>query len=361
MANKRVGILTFHDVRNYGAALQAYALMAKVKEMYPDTEIINYQNDYIHNDLYLWRLENKSLKGLITAVFRLAFRFKKKIAFDMYIKKNIYLSSRCTSEDIESKAREYDIVIVGSDQVWNTELTDHDSRYFLDFVKDDKLKYSYAASFGDQKVILGQDEIELIKRFDMITLREDLMKDEIRCITNSAPEICCDPCLLLDLESWKKQVSNKVNKKRYIFLFLVKDSERPVAYANKLAAEKNLKIVTNKNDIKFLLHCDPCDFLAWILNAEYIVTDSFHCTVFSVLFHKQFISQTYTDDGNERSRVKGILRNLDLESRALENENLCVDSKPDWDKVDENIGRIRMQSWNFFKERLIAEGSKNEN
>lgn len=350
MVNKKAGIITFHSSRNYGAVLQTYALQTKMKEYCSDVEIIDYQNKKIEDSLKLWAQNGKSVKSFIKAMLGFVFRYKKKLAFNAF-KKYLNLSSLSDEEIINNN--EYEILITGSDQVWNTEITDDDMHYYLDFAKSNQFKMAYAASFGDKKKTLSQKEAELIKKFDKITLREDLMLKDISNLNSNTPEICCDPCLLLNAEEWKQIKSERAKKQPFVFLFMIKDSQQLREYAQKLAKEKNIKLISNKNDINFFFHCTPNDFLSWIYNAEYVVTNSFHGTVFSLQFHKQFVSQIYDDNGNEKRRISELLSGLGCAERAVSSENLNVDEALDWSEIDRKIDDMRNRSVDIIKKTLL--------
>jgi hypothetical protein len=126
-----------------------------------------------------------------------------------------------------------------------------------------------------------------------------------------------------------------------------------IQYAQNFAAEKNLVLVSNRDSMTFLSKCSPNDFLSWILNAEYVLTNSFHGTVFSILFEKQFLSQVINNDGSERSRIVNLLKQCGLEKRTLSNVEE-LDNPVVWSAVKECIETLRNESWTCVKESLSA-------
>lgn len=350
MVKGKVGIITFHDSRNYGAVLQAYALQQKVSEEFRDVEIINYQNPEIAKVVKLWNYSGGGIKGLIKTFLAFMFRLRKKIAFDSFARRFLNLSSTVSDDNIADFSDRYDAVITGSDQVWNTVLTAGDIHYFLDFCNDKQFRIAYAASFGDSKIELSEDVKREISKFDHITLREeDMVNDVSECI-GSTPEVCCDPALLLDAARWHSNCSKRLCHEKYVFLFMIDESDGIKKYAKRLADEKGLRLISNKNDFSFILHPSPSDFLSWIYNAEYVVTDSFHGTVFSILFHKSFISYIRNKEGLPKKRIIGLLEKVGLSHRNTDNRDLKVDEAEAWNSVDEKVENMRVASWNVMRD-----------
>lgn len=350
MLDKKAGIITFHDSRNYGAVLQAYALQQKTLELFRNVEIINYQNPKIAGELKLWNYTGGGLKGIVKASLGTVFRFRKKMAFDKYLKQYLNLSLAVDSSTIASCASEYDVMITGSDQVWNTGLTDNDMRYYLDFCQEKQVRVSYAASFGDKKFQLSEEVSKALAGFDCITLRENIMKDEVRKCTGKQPEICCDPTLLLSSAQWHEQCSRKLSKEKYLFLFMIEESAELRAYAQKLADRKGLKLISNKKDMSFFYHPTPNDLLSWILHAEYVVTNSFHGTVFCLQFHKQFVAYPYNASGKTKTRIVSLLKMFGMDDRTTDQAGLDIDRKEDWNRIEEMRKQISDVSWNYMTE-----------
>ena len=121
-------------------------------------------------------------------------------------------------------------------------------------------------------------------------------------------------------------------------------------YAKRLADEKGLRLISNKNDFSFILHPSPSDFLSWIYNAEYVVTDSFHGTVFSILFHKSFISYIRNKEGVPKKRIIGLLEKVGLSHRNTGNRELRVDEAEDWNSADEKVENMRRTSWKVMRD-----------
>ncbi len=196
MAEKKVGIITFHRAINYGALLQGYALLEKVKECGADACMIDYRCPFVESAYRLtWGLNDKSFKGYRTWLKGVPHLIKKKKNFRRFAKQRLNLTSKYTEANINGFGDRLDVYITGSDQVWNMNVCGDDRNYLLDFVKDDSRKFSYAVSIGGYQ--MKDDEKELAKRFAKISMREKSACDYIAQETGRKVHKCLDPTLLL--------------------------------------------------------------------------------------------------------------------------------------------------------------------
>ncbi len=355
MVDKKVGILTFHNSRNYGAVLQAYALQRYLLRYCSQVKIIDYRNEKIENVVRLWEWSN--IKNTIRTFFSFFFRLKKKLAFDWFLKDKNIITKQVDKLYLKEFVKDYDVLIVGSDQVWNVRIMGGDLSYFLDFVQDDVEKIAYAASFGDDDLIIDEVQVELLKRFQLVSLREKRNMEELQKKLGQQIYHFCDPVMLLSQEEWMQVKSTFVVKKPYIFLFVIEQSDRLNQYVEMLAEKRGLKIINSKNSIDFWKKISPSDFINWIVNAEYVVTNSFHATVFSLIFHKKFAYAKYRN-GNKKIKVRivELLEALQLEKRHVENNDFQIEEEIDWDKIDtylqkmsentkENLLNLSIQQW----------------
>jgi hypothetical protein len=222
---------------------------------------------------------------------------------------------------LESQA----IYIVGSDQIWNDEITNGlDGNYFLDFVKHSK-KTSYSASFGKEEITCDKEKIvNYLESFDCIAVRESSGKKILQELGFDDVKVTLDPVFLLDKLDYK-MLSEKPTFSDYLLIYTLENNENIIQAARKISKEKNLKIVTigsylnrYKSDIH-LRSTGPKEFLGLIDNAEYILTNSFHAVCFSIIFEKQF---TYIDLNNNRgTRIENILNVCKLSNRKLSKLN----------------------------------------
>ncbi len=345
----KVGILTFHDVRNYGASLQAYALQRKAQDTFSHVEIIQYQNEKIQKELKLWAPKGSGLLSYLKATLGVVFRFQKKQAFDVFNRTMLLRSEKVQKEQLSDFTKKYDILITGSDQVWCTRLTDHDTSYFLDFAGDDQIKIAYAGSFGDYP-ITDLSLVKYLNQMDLLTTREEISSQELNAQLTQTPTVVCDPTLLLDANVWGSIAAKRHCKKPYVFLFMIYPSKPLIAEAEKFCCEKGLQLISNKS-FAFFQHLSPIDFLSWVKNAAYVFTDSFHGTVFSLLFQRQFACYCYSGDtGKKKLRLLKLLEQVHLSNRTLDNPNFHMEEPIPWAETQAILDAFAEQSWKLVLE-----------
>ena len=352
---KKIGTITFHRADNYGAVLQAYALQQALLAMGADTEIIDYDAPYISKGYKA--IQTGSLKAFIKSLLIYGTVSAKRKAFNRFREKFFRLSPPVTKVKLPEMAKKYDAVITGSDQVWNAPLTNKDGAYFLDFVELGK-RYSYAASFGISKI--PSDDVgfykEKLKDFHHYSTREETGARLLKELVNKDAVVDLDPVFLPSIDQWKKMI-HPVKRNPYIFIYL--PAPHCIPLAQKLAKERNLDIVYIAYD-KSILHpeknvgdtiiaASPDDFLSLIYNASCVVTGSFHATVFSAIFHKEFYAEAPARVG---SRITDVLHTLCLEDRLIINDELKVRKPIDWKAVDERVKERRELSLKHLSESL---------
>lgn len=173
-------------------------------------------------------------------------------------------------------------------------------------------------------------------------------------------KLACDPALLLTIDDYKKFIKSKIYKDKYLFVYTIQDSPKLQEFARKIAKEKKLTIISNKNCIPFWLHCSPKDFLNWIYHAEYIITNSFHGTVFSIIFHKQFLSYVQKEDGMLNQRIFDLLKNINLLEYSIDNikdievnEGIRkIDAEINYNEMEEKLIDLREKSEQYLKENI---------
>lgn len=349
----KVGIITFHRAVNYGAVLQAYALQQAIKKTGNDAEILDYRCPEVEKAAspLLGFRDGEKIKN---AIMKLVFRLKKNISFYVFMRKYIHMSSKAeNSIDLEKMSSGYDVFFTGSDQVWNYGCAGNDEAFFLTFVNDGHKKNSYAASFGREKLLEGDpfDYRKLLSDFNSISVREKSGVDIVKNESGRDAEVTIDPTLLLTKEEWKSVIGKRPSKEKYIFVYYIRESKELLKYASELSKRTGYKIVNAKNSIDFFMKCSPNDFLAWIYYAEFFITNSFHGTVFSLLFNKKFAIEL--DNGksvNNRSKELLELVNID---RTLSLEKIdSIKEEIDYTAVEEIISHERETSMNFIKNAL---------
>ena len=311
----KVGILTFHDAHNYGAVLQAYALKKYIKKLGFDTKIINYHHFTIPEGFPRER-ENETN-------YSYADHIKRWDKFNQFIKELIDNEEKVYTTEEELEKLDIDFWICGSDQIWNTDITGGINRgFFLDFKTKGK-KISYAVSMGIPELPKEQEEQfkNCINGIDNISVREETLKKYAEKFTNKPITQVVDPTLLLEENEYQELIEeSKLNN--YLLIYALGPDDRLTQIAKKVAEKENLKIIEINDFKKENYFCEqisdagPKDFLTLIKNAKAIVTNSFHGTLFSILFEKEFYTITRN---NRNSRMESLLDIVNMRDRLIQN------------------------------------------
>ncbi|HBL40627.1 MAG TPA: hypothetical protein DDY98_03280 [Ruminococcaceae bacterium] len=351
--SKRIGIMTFHRALNYGAVLQAFALSYVLNQNGFDAQLLDYHCRGI-DDVYRPFHANEC-SGVVDKVkkllksFQLLEKGKGFAAFRrQYLKQSEPIAS---ADELKKAAQAYDVVISGSDQVFDPCIALGDLSYFLDFVPDGVKKLSYAASFGGMTAdsAYAPQVAELLKRFEALTLREKSSVSLVRQLCGKTADTVLDPTLLLTKEQWAgmAQPPKKVPQK-YVLCYVMWNCHCALDEARRLAKEIGVQVVLlnptlkqqlNSRDCVQYTSASPQEFLYLIKNAEKVVTTSFHGTAFSAVFEKDFYAETISP--KTASRITDLLDLLGLSHRLLP----LTEEKPiDWDGVRLALAEERKRS-----------------
>ena len=362
MEKKRVGVITFHNYDNYGAILQSYALQKRLHELGTYPEIIDYRCDYISNPFRLVNLKKKGLFNYIYGVIGHICYLPRRFRCNRFRKLMRY-SEPVSQGNMQPVADKYDIYIAGSDQVWDYKLTNFDQTYFLDFVKEGKKKCSYAASIGENlpPADYQADYQKLLSDFDEILVREDYGADIVEKLTEKRPEVVCDPTLLLTADEWDKLLVEPHYKKKYILVYQLGINREIVEFARRLHKKTRLPIVYIPFPLVGLLKCrckiaiGPAEWMGLFKNAEYVISDSFHGIVYSLLFNRKFFAKVDGDHMNRR--VQQLLSMVNLSHRTMNDvSDEALIQEIDFTYANEKLAEFREHSLNQL--RQMVEGTK---
>lgn len=363
-----MAIITFHCSHNYGSVLQAYALQSIINELGYNCKIINYieKNNYEQYRIFRTNYYRRNWKSFIKDIVLMPLNIKRFINFNKFIQKSLQLTSKkyYDEETLKELNDEFDIFVCGSDQIWNIDCTSGKvvKPYFLSFVHDSKLKIAYAPSLAHKQFLTKDNKQyclmkQLVERFDAVSVREESTVPLFKNITSRNPFVALDPTLLLDVEKYNRILKKENNTENYIFVYLLEDgNDQLIKYCKEIQKRYSLKVyyysstASNRRkmrDFKNINGVCPENFLQYIKNAKYVLTNSFHATVFSILFHKQFVSfKTNTSS----SRMEDILKKLNL--NRIYSEGFDIDEKIDYMLVDERLIELRKNSMDFLKSSL---------
>ena len=249
-----------------------------------------------------------------------------------------------------------DAYIVGSDQVWRPafNLGPRLGNMFLDFAGDDVQKLSYAASFGCKEWEYNEEQERrsglLSKRFDAISVREVSGVELCREHFGMEATLVLDPTLLLNKEDYAKVCDDVPKKQKHIFVYSLVVGEEVLTVAKKLSEATMLPIVVKQAGSKVKKEDTIEDWFAEFRDADYVVTDSFHGMVFSIIFNKPFAIVMNPSGGNDR--YISLLSQLGLMERIVKDGTLPSDSVIDWQKVNMQLDSLRKTSLEFLKNNL---------
>lgn len=361
---KKIGILTFHRSINYGAVLQAYALRYTIQKLGYNAEVIDY-GEIGKNRLFYWSTNSiKAFIGSIINNFLRLFGEKKRLSkFKYFTEQFIGISSNHYShkEDLIKDIRQYDYVITGSDQVWHPIICENDMTYFLDLPISSKQKIAYAPSFGVKRLTEEQEKKygPLLNQIDHLSIREDAGQAILKSLLNIDVPIVADPTLLCDSSEWDKIAILPKTTKKYIFFFTVLgEPEGAKEFVYELSQKYNYDII-KIGDIRDLTnfryksgrYAGPQEFLGLIKNAEFVVTNSFHGTAFSIIYRKNFF--TFLNKNDRNSRLESITHILGLEKQLRKGKCMLPPNiMTDYEQAEKAIKILKEQSINFLDTAL---------
>lgn len=378
----KIGILTLPLHTNYGGNLQAYALMTVLKEMGHEVYLINRQK----NAIPLWKLPLALSKRLVK---KYVFGKKDIVIFEEKRRKKEYkeiskftqpfierhiqpqTSVFSSSKDLSNNIRNYnfDAVIVGSDQVWRPQYTPNIEDYFLGFIKSQKLKkVAYAASFGTESWTLSDQQTRncatYAKLFDAISVREDSAIDLCNTHFGVKAEHVLDPTMLLNAQQYKRLIKDgneAPNNERKLLVYLLDETEDKTIVIDTVASRYSLfpfrvnsKTEEKSAPLEARIAPSTESWLKGFRDADFVITDSFHACVFSILFNKPFL--VYGNEKRGLARFTSLLSLFNLGDRLITNSAMVTEhrlnSKLNWDRVSQILEIERTKSISFLNNSL---------
>lgn len=362
----KISIITCHFVHNYGAVLQAYALSHKIEQIAPgsDVKVIDYQPEYLAASHRVFHVgAEKYRKNIVLKLMYIVrtfpFRFTSYKNFKKFIRTELNLTDLryTTYEELCENPPEADIYVCGSDQIWNYRIDNgKDPSFYLCFTKDVK-KVAYAPSFAVSDIT--DEECKTIKPmledFKTLSVREDIGVEILKKIGYHDVPVVTDPVFLLDDSDWDKLTKPVKINTPYVFIYKITRNTALYDFAHRIAEKIGAKTV----EVGFSAKCDgvvdkylcgvaPNEFLTYIKNAEYIVTDSFHGTSFSIIYGKPF---TVFDRGAFNSRIISLLTLTGLHDRFYNSDRSAedyYDSKIDFASVRERLSESISKSAEYL-------------
>ncbi len=322
----KIGILTFHCAHNYGAVLQAFALKEFLISKGEDAFIINYRPDYLLRPYKWFRFAYwfsfnpfRCIIKILVEFALLPQRYRRYKSFEKFINQKL----RPVNIDLNSKETDINLFILGSDQIWNPDITGgkFDEIFFGRFPAAHKKKViTYAASSGGYNLLKCKTEFQtLVSGIDKISVREDSLLEVLRNLNIDAEKVV-DPTLLAGKEIFEKIAIKPEINGPYVLVYEIHRHKDTYVIANQIAKEINAKVITLASYITYKERknqqvVSPEEFVGYFKYADFIITSSFHGTIFSVMFNRNFFSMKF---GNEvDNRTASFLKMIGLEDRMF--------------------------------------------
>lgn len=362
----RIGILTLPFNNNYGGYLQAYALQTVLEEAGHSVEIINRR----HPKETVWRKLMRvasSIKHLRR--YHYDINAHKGALMHSFVQSKMNLSEPLyTSEALHNYCltKDFDCYIAGSDQLWRPEYVPNVEDYFFDYLPSKTKRIAYAASFGVANPVYTEEQKancgRAIKKINRVGLRESSGIEVIKHFGWEAynATIVLDPTMLLSVEHYKSLVKDYHPKKdfHHKILAYVLDKNEQISEIKSSCAHyyrKQCEEIIDSDKWENEGYVLPAieEWLCAFRDADFIITDSFHGTVFSILFHKPFV--VIINKGRGRDRFDTLLGHFGLKNRMTETKNSIdniLNGDIVWDKVDAMLQKHRENSLHFLLDKI---------
>ena len=373
----KIAILTQPLHTNYGGNLQNFALQKVLTDMgHEPVTIDRHHTVKLRTELklgYFKKLLMHFLKGTPKPLWKSYFSSKKEQAYlrqditafiDAYITKTPRLYSDKAVQAI-FKENNFEAVIVGSDQCWRPMYSPNIYTYYLDFLKDNKeiKKLAYAASFGTDEWEYTEEQTarckKLIQQFDLVTVREKAAVNLVAEKLNKDAEFVLDPTLLLSKEDYIELfVGKNLPDNKGIYTYILDDSDWKTQVVETAKETLGLPQFSNQHN-KHTVNSEKIPSIeSWIkgfADADFVITDSFHGTVFSIIFNKPFISLVNVSRG--ASRFESILGEFDLMQRLASDFDqqyieALIEEAIAYDGVNQKLDALRSHSKEVLKKAL---------
>ena len=364
----RIGILTQPLHNNYGGLLQNYALQETLKKMGHtvvtlDIRHKSFKLNPIVRAIKFFARTLKKIKGdrnilFFDVVRQMNFYNKPHKAQKEFIDK--YLVIESFSKPLDKKfwdSHELDALVVGSDQVWRHRFSPYILNYFLDFAegKNNLKRMSYAASFGVDYWDGGKELVApirfLLQQFDAISVREESGIEICRTTFGNDAKLVLDPTLLLTAEDYKRILPECQNSSvKTCAVYILDPTIDQIRRVNEICHDKGLTVrFIGRPNRKGFPSIES--WLSEIFSADYVITDSFHGTVFSILAHKRFT--TIVNSSRGAARFDTLLTMLGLKERMVTDDSILInDMQIDYEKVETILAEHRKSSYEFLTSSL---------
>lgn len=340
----KIGILTAARTNNNGTDLQAFAMQKIFSQYGDDTEIINYKCEKLENSRKLF--PKVSIKGLLN----IPFRYQNHKNHENFRRKYFRYSS-CVFDKTNICDVSYDLLVAGSDQIWNLKITGDDLSFFFPFQTTAK-KASYAASIGRTDIQEWNEQYRLdhmLNGFEHVSVRECSGVEALRSI-GIAARADLDPLLMINRKTWESIAEEPKGIKAYIFVYAVDRAQETLEKAKQIASENNYEVIFCANTLRIIpgvkvLRCPSIpQWLGYLKNAELVMTNSYHGLSFAINFQKNFVLYWLEKQIESNTRLENV---LGLAGIDMLSEGMVYD--PNWECVEEALAMARKSSEEYIR------------
>ena len=372
----KIAILTQPLHNNYGGNLQNFALQKVLKDLgHEPVTVDRHKAIALRTRLklgyfkclllhYLKSTPKPSFKAFFSKKHQASIRVEISRFIDAHVTKTPRLYSDAEVKQVFSNYA-FDAIIVGSDQVWRPRYSPNIYSYFLDFLPNDKSlkKITYAASFGTNEWEFTPEQTErckqLVQQFDLVTVREKTAVNLVKVKFNKEAKFVLDPTLLLNKEEYKKFLVNQsLPTNKGIYTYILDNSDWKNQVVDTAKTKLDLDVFSNQHHPETFAEQKIPSIEGWIkgfADADFVITDSFHGTLFSIIFNKPFISLVNVNRG--ASRFESILGELGLMERLLSDFDKqkvlqVLESELDTANYNPKLAELKLKSRTLLKETL---------
>ncbi len=367
----KIALITLHWANNYGGSLQVFAAV-KAMSKYGEVSVIDYRNNYTSKGMTWIRFGTK-LRDILRIgkdLFRLIPRYRVIKKFENFSYTYLNLTPQLkNAEDFKKLAKEYDLFVSGSDQIWNPKIVNEDgvldTHYFLDFAIGKK-KISYASSIGTY--LYNEEEmaqvVSLLNHYDYLSVREKDSSQYLSKLLNRDVSHVLDPTLLHSKDEWLQffNIQDNEDEKPYILVYALKKDPLLKQIVEKVQKQLGMKVITIdqdpftnfKND-GHIRDAGPDEFIKLFAQAGFIITNSFHGTCFSINFNIPFIITTPPTSIN---RIESLLTAVNSQNRITTDgtdQSALIENQIDFDMINQRLQALRIASNQYLENALRKE------
>ncbi len=367
----KIALITIHWANNYGASLQVFATV-KALSKYGDVSVIDYRNSYTSKSMTRLRLGSKprDILRLGKDLLRLFPRYRVIKKFENFNYTYLNLTPQMENdEDFKKLAKEYDLFVSGSDQIWNPKIVNEngllDTRYFLDFVIEKK-RISYASSIGTYQFKENEiaQVVSLLNHYDFLSVREKDSSQYLSNLLNREVSHVLDPTLLHTKNEWLQffDIQDNKEEKSYILVYASKKDSLLKQVVEEVTKQLDIRVITidqdpfsNFKNNRHIKDAGPDEFIKLFAQAGFIITNSFHGTCFSINFNIPFI---ITPPPTSINRIESLLTAVGVQNRITTDGTKLselIEDQIDFDRINQRLQALRVASNQYLDNALRKE------